>query len=142
VLEERANEFFEFEKADEWWPGRFMLYVCPVREEKRSVLPAITHEDGSGRLQTVYKDTCPGYHRMIERFGEITGVPVIMNTSFNLKGEPIVEDPSHAFNTFSLSGMDLLFLGNFVVKADAKKKIADTKFTLRHHGDSVTAMVS
>ncbi len=142
VLEERANEFFDFPKADAWWPGRFMLYVAPVREDKRSVLPAITHEDGSGRLQTVYKDTNLGYHRMIERFGELTGVPVIMNTSFNLKGEPIVEHPSHAFNTFSLSGMDLLFLENFVIDASAKKKIADTKFTLRHEGDSVTEMVS
>jgi carbamoyltransferase len=119
-----------------------MLYVAPVREEKRSVLPAITHEDGSGRLQTVYKDTNPAYHRMIERFGELTGVPVVMNTSFNLKGEPIVEHPSHAFNTFSLSGMDLLLLENFVIDASAKKKIADTKFTLRHEGDSVTEMVS
>ena len=142
VLEERANEFFDFPEADKWWPGRFMLYVAPVRDDKRSVLPAITHEDGSGRLQTVYKDTNPAYHRMIERFGELTGVPVIMNTSFNLKGEPIVEHPSHAFNTFSLSGMDYLFLENFVVDASAKKKIADTKFTLRHEGDSVTEMVS
>jgi len=142
VLEERADEFFEFPEAARHYPGRFMLYVAPVREDKRSVLPAITHEDGSGRLQTVYKATNPAYHRMIERFGEITGVPVIMNTSFNLKGEPIVEDPSHAFNTFSLSGMDFLFLNNFVVRADAKKKIAETRFALRHEGDSVTAMVS
>ena len=142
VLEERANEFFEIPEAEKHFPARFMLYVTPVREEKRDVLPAITHEDGSGRLQTVFKDTNPGYHRMIERFGEITGVPVIMNTSFNLKGEPIVEHPSHAFNTFSLSGMDLLFLNNYVVKADAKKQIADTRFHLRHEGDSVTAMVS
>lgn len=142
VLEERANEFFDFPKADQWWPGRFMLYVAPVREEKRAVLPAITHEDGSGRLQTVYKATNPAYHRLIERFGELTDVPVIMNTSFNLKGEPIVEHPSHAFNTFSLSGMDLLLLENFVIDASAKKKIADTKFTLRHEGDSVTEMVS
>jgi carbamoyltransferase len=142
VLEERADEFFEFADAEKHFPGRFMLYVAPVRPEKRAVLPAITHEDGSGRLQTVYKDTNPGYHRMIERFGEITGVPVVMNTSFNLKGEPIVEHPSHAFNTFSLSGMDLLFLENFVIRADAKKQIADTKFALRHQGDSVTEMVS
>ena len=142
VLEERADEFFEFPDAERHFPGRFMLYVAPVREEKRSVLPAITHEDGSGRLQTVYKETNPGYHRIIERFGELTGVPVIMNTSFNLKGEPIVEHPSHAFNTFSLSGMDLLFLNNFVIRAEAKKKIADTRFHLRHEGDSVTAMVS
>ncbi len=142
VLEERANEYFDIPEAERHIPARFMLYVTPVREEKRSVLPAITHEDGSGRLQTVFKDINPPYHRVIERFGEITGVPVIMNTSFNLKGEPIVEDPSHAFNTFSLSGMDYLFMNNFIVKADAKKKIAETKFNLRHEGDSVTAMVS
>lgn len=142
VLEERADEFFEFPNAEQHFPARFMLYVTPVREEKRDVLPAITHEDGSGRLQTVYKATNPGYHRMIERFGEKTGVPVIMNTSFNLKGEPIVEHPSHAFNTFSLSGMDLLFLNNYIVRADAKKQVKDTRFHLRHEGDSVTAMVS
>ncbi len=142
VLEERANEFFDIPEAARHFPARFMLYVTPVREEKRSVIPAITHEDGSGRLQTVFKDTNPAYHGMIERFGELTGVPVIMNTSFNLKGEPIVESPAHAFNTFSLSGMDLLFLNNYVVRADAKKKIAETVFHLRHEGDSVTAMVS
>ncbi|MEO0651676.1 MAG: carbamoyltransferase [Planctomycetota bacterium] len=142
VLEERANEFFDFPKADEWWPGRFMLYVAPVRDDKREVLPAITHEDGSGRLQTVYKETNPAYHRLIERFGEKTGVPVIMNTSFNLKGEPIVEHPAHAFNTFSNSGMDLLFLGNFVVDDSVKKTIKDVKFIRRHEGDSVTEMVS
>ncbi len=145
VIEERASEFFDFDPPSprtQQYPARFMLYVAPVRAEKRAVLPAITHEDGSGRLQTVVKATNPDYHRMIERFGELTGVPVIMNTSFNLKGEPIVEDPSHAFNTFSLSGMDLLFLNNFVIRAEAKKKIADTRFALRHQGDSVTEMVS
>jgi len=142
VLEERADEFFEIPEAQRHFPARFMLYVTPVRDERRADLPAITHEDGSGRLQTVYKATNPAYHRMIERFGEITGVPVVMNTSFNLKGEPIVEDPSHAFNTFSLSGMDYLFMNNYVVRADAKKKIAETRFALRHEGDSVTEMVS
>jgi len=142
VTVEAANDFFDIPEAARHYPARFMLYVAPVRDEKRSVLPAITHEDGSGRLQTVFKDVSPGYHRMIERFGELTGVPVVMNTSFNLKGEPIVEDPSHAFNTFSLSGMDYLFMNNFVVKADAKKKIAETRFSLRHEGDSVTQMVS
>ncbi len=142
VLEERADEFFDFPDPVKHFPARFMLYVTPVRPEKRSVLPAITHEDGSGRLQTVYKATNPAYHRLIERFGEKTGVPVIMNTSFNLKGEPIVEHPSHAFNTFSLSGMDLLFLNNFVIAKEAKKQIAETRFTLRHEGDSVTEMVS
>jgi len=142
VLEERADEFFDIPEAEKHFPARFMLYVTPVRPEKRSLLPAITHVDGSGRLQTVFKDTNPSYHGIIRRFGELTGVPVIMNTSFNLKGEPIVESPAHAFNTFSLSGMDLLLLNNYVVRAPAKKKIAETVFHLRHEGDSVTAMVS
>jgi carbamoyltransferase len=142
VIQERASEFFDIPDAAKHYPARFMLYVAPVLPEKRAVLPAITHEDGSGRLQTVFKDVSPGYHGIIERFGKLTGVPVIMNTSFNLKGEPIVEDPSHAFNTFSLSGMDYLFLNNYIVRADAKKKIADTRFVLRHEGDSVTEMVS
>ena len=142
VLEERANEFFDIPDAQKHFPARFMLYVAPVREEKRDVLPAITHEDGSGRLQTVFKDTNPAYHGMIEEFGKLTGVPVVMNTSFNLKGEPIVESPAHAFNTFSLSGMDLLLLGNYIVKAEHKKKIAETRFHLRHEGDSVTQLVS
>jgi carbamoyltransferase len=142
VTVEAANEFFDIPDAAKHYPARFMLYVAPVRPERRKDLPAITHEDGSGRLQTVFADISPAYHALIKRFGEMTGVPVIMNTSFNLKGEPIVEDPSHAFNTFSLSGMDFLFLNNFVVRADAKKKIADTRFVLRHEGDSVTEMVS
>lgn len=142
VIQEAADQFFEYPEPARHYPGRFMLYVAPVREDKRHVLPAITHEDGSGRLQTVFKETSPAYHRLIERFGELTGVPVIMNTSFNLKGEPIVEHPSHAFNTFSLSGMDLLFMNNYVVHESAKKKIAETRFTLRHEGDSVTEMVS
>jgi len=142
VTVEAASEFFDIPQAARHYPARFMLYVAPVRPEKRSVLPGITHEDGSGRLQTVFADVSPAYHAIIKRFGELTGVPVIMNTSFNLKGEPIVEDPSHAFNTFSLSGMDYLFLNNFVVRKEAKKKIADTRFVLRHEGDSVTEMVS
>src|SRR5688572_24628860 len=142
VTVEAASEFFDIPDASKHYPARFMLYVAPVLPEKRSVLPAITHEDGSGRLQTVFPDVSPAYHAIIRRFGELTGVPVIMNTSFNLKGEPIVEHPSHAFNTFSLSGMDYLFLNNFVVRAEAKKKIADTRFVLRHEGDSVTEMVS
>jgi carbamoyltransferase len=142
VLEERAADFFEFPEAQRHFPGRFMLYVTPVREDRRDVLPAITHEDGSGRLQTVYRETNPAYHRMIERFGEITGVPVVMNTSFNLKGEPIVETPAQAFNTFSRSEMDVLYLGNYIVEKGAKKILDSTPFMLRHEGDRVFEMVS
>ncbi len=142
VIEERAREYFDLKDGDELWPARFMLYVVPVREEKRSEIPAITHVDGSGRLQTVIKKWNPGYHRLIERFGEKTGVPVILNTSFNLKGEPIVETPAQAFNTFSRSEMDALYLGNYVVYKEAKKIIDSTPFMLRHEGDRVAEMVS
>jgi carbamoyltransferase len=142
VLAERAEEFFDLPDAERRHPARFMLYVAPVRPEKRALLPAVTHEDGSGRLQTVFRDVSPAYHELIRRFGELTGVPVVMNTSFNLKGEPIVEHPGHAFNTFSLSGMDYLFLDNFVVRAQAKRKLEDARLVLRHEGDSVTEMVS
>lgn len=143
VLAERCEEYFELPNAMEQYPARFMLYVVPVVEDKREVIPAITHVDGSGRLQTVRKDTNPSYHRMIEKFGEATGVPVVLNTSFNLKGEPIVETPANAFNTFTRSEMDVLYLGNFVIEKDAKKKIVeDSRFVLRHEGDSVVGMVS
>jgi carbamoyltransferase len=142
VLSEDAADWFELVEGDECWPARFMLYVVPVKEDKRDLIPAITHVDGSGRLQTVIKETNPAYHRMIEMFKEKTGIPVILNTSFNLKGEPIVETPAQAFNTFSRSEMDVLYLGNYIVTADAKKIIADTPFMLRHEGDRVAEMVS
>ncbi|MHC4941390.1 MAG: carbamoyltransferase family protein [Planctomycetota bacterium] len=142
VTEEGCAEFFELPEPKRHYPARFMLYVVPVCEDKRDVIPAITHVDGSGRLQTANKDTCPDYHRMIELFGERTGVPVIMNTSFNLKGEPIVENPANAFNTFSRSQMDVLYLNNYIVQAKDKKIIEETKFHLRHHGDSVVQMMS
>ncbi len=143
VLAERCEEFFELPNAIEQYPARFMLYVVPVVEEERDVIPAITHVDGTGRLQTVRRDTNPLYYEMIEKFGDATGVPVVLNTSFNLKGEPIVETPANAFNTFSRSEMDVLYLGNFVVEREAKRKIIeDARFVLRHQGDSVVQMVS
>ncbi len=144
VLQERSNEWFEMPNngVGEMWPARFMLYVVPVREEKRVEIPAITHVDGSGRLQTVVKEFNPAYHRMIELFAEKTGVPVILNTSFNLKGEPIVETPAQAFNTFSRSEMDVLYLRNYIVQKDAKKIIDSTPFMLRPEGDRVAEMVS
>jgi carbamoyltransferase len=79
-------------------------------------LPAITHVDGTGRLQTVFQEQSPRYYHLIRRFGEATGVPVVLNTSFNLKGEPIVTTPANAFHTFRSSGMDTLLLENFLVE--------------------------
>ena len=90
--------------------------MVDVRDEKRDIIPAVTHVDGTGRLQTVHKETNPRYHRLIETFGQATGVPVVLNTSFNLKGEPIVNTPQEAFNTFTHSGMDVLVLGDYMIE--------------------------
>ena len=116
ILAERAEEYFTLPQADKQYPARFMLYVVDVKEDKREVLPAITHVDGTGRLQTVCRDVSPKYYRLIETFGEATGTPVVLNTSFNLKGEPIVNTPEEAFHTFSQSGMDTLVLGEYVIE--------------------------
>ncbi len=116
VLAESAEKYFDLSGAQSHHPARYMLYVVPVRENQRNTLPAITHVDGSGRLQTVFRDQSPRYYRLIERFGQATGVPVVLNTSFNLKGDPIVNTPANAFDTFSKSEMDNLVLENFLVE--------------------------
>ncbi len=116
VLAECAETYFELPGADHHYPARYMLYVVPVKECKQNILPAITHVDGTGRLQTVFRDQSPRYYGLIERFGHATGVPVVLNTSFNLKGEPIVNTPANAFNTFSKSEMDCLVLDNFLIE--------------------------
>src|SRR5271155_1138617 len=94
----------------------FMILTAQVRPEKRSVIPSVTHVDGSARPQTVEKEINPLYWRLIDGFGRRTGVPVIMNTSFNLRGEAIVNTPTDAIRTFFSSGMDYLVMGNFVVE--------------------------
>jgi carbamoyltransferase len=94
----------------------FMILTAQVRPEKRSVIPSVTHVDGSARPQTVEKEINPLYYRLIDEFGRRTGVPVIMNTSFNLRGEAIVHTPTDAIRTFYSSGMDALVLGSFLVE--------------------------
>jgi carbamoyltransferase len=116
VLVERTEDYFALKDSERHYPSRFMLYVVDVLKEKRDALPAITHVDGTGRLQTVYEAVNPRYYSLIETFGQATGVPVILNTSFNLKGEPIVNTPKESFLTFSKSGMDTLVLDNYIVE--------------------------
>ncbi len=94
----------------------FMILTAQVRPEKRSVIPAVTHVDGSARPQTVEKEINPLYWRLIDKFGKRTGVPVVMNTSFNLRGEAIVHTPTDAIRTFFSSGMDALVMGTFLVE--------------------------
>jgi carbamoyltransferase len=115
VLAECAEKYFVLPQAQCHDPARYMLYVVPVQESQRGTLPAITHVDGSARLQTVFRDQSPRYFRLIERFGQATGVPVVLNTSFNLRGDTIVNTPADAFQTFSKSEMDCLVLENFLV---------------------------
>ncbi|HUI41271.1 MAG TPA: carbamoyltransferase [Terriglobia bacterium] len=119
VLAERAEDYFDLPNAAQHYPARYMLYVVPVKPDQQQKLPAITHVDGTGRLQTVFRDQSPRYYDLIQRFGQATGLPVVLNTSFNLKGEPIVTTPANAFNTFSKSEMDALVLENFIVEKSA-----------------------
>ena len=111
---------FKKEAAPEYlesaYDSPFMILTAQVRPEKRSVIPSVTHVDGSARPQTVEKEINPLYYRLIDEFGKRTGVPVVMNTSFNLRGEAIVHTPTDALRTFFSSGMDALFLGNFLVE--------------------------
>jgi carbamoyltransferase len=88
-----------------------MLYVVPVGDER---LPAITHVDGSSRPQVVHPGSNPRYERLLQTFGDATGIPVLLNTSFNLKGEPIVASPADALSTFKRCGMDAVVLDNCI----------------------------
>ncbi len=118
VLVDAADRYFDLPDIEKHYPARFMLYVMDVKPGQGEVLPAITHVDGTARVQTVHKEHSPLYYDLIERFGQASGVPVILNTSFNLKGEAIVNTPAQAHSTFMRSGMDALVLGNTVVTKD------------------------
>jgi carbamoyltransferase len=111
VLHEHGPEYF-----DGYHLTPFMLLVQPVRPDKRDLVPAITHVDGTARPQSVLAQISPLYHRMISEFHRITGVPLVLNTSFNLRGEPIVHTPAQAIADFSRSAMDVLVLGDFVAE--------------------------
>ncbi len=110
AIVEARNDYFDIGVEDP-----FMLKVCNVLPEKRDVLQAITHVDGTARLQTVRKETNPLYHELIEKFGRSSGVPVVLNTSFNIMGEPIVESPINALRCFYSTGLDDLVIGNYVL---------------------------
>jgi len=96
-------------------PTDFMIYVLPVREEQRESIPAVTHQDGTGRVQTVRRETNPRYWDLLRAFEQITGHPVVLNTSFNVKDEPIVLSPADAVRCFFSSGLDHLILGDQVI---------------------------
>jgi carbamoyltransferase len=92
----------------------FMMQVYPIRPEKRASIPAVTHVDGSGRLQTVRREANPLYYRLIEAFRDRTGVPMVLNTSFN-ENEPVVCKPEEALECFLRTRMDVLVMGPFLI---------------------------
>lgn len=130
VLQERVSDYFQIDRA-----SPYMLLVAPVTEDRkiamtpdqermfgidklnvaRSDLPAVTHIDYSARIQTVSRETNPLYYDVIEAFAKKTGCPVIINTSFNVRGEPIVCRPEEAFKCFMRTEMDYLVIGNYVI---------------------------
>jgi carbamoyltransferase len=109
VLEERTGDWFTID-----YPDPFMIKVYPIRPEKRPLIPAVTHADGTGRLQTVSRRTNPRYWKLIRAFEEATGVPMVLNTSFN-ENEPIVNTPAEALDCFLRTRMDRLVMGNAVL---------------------------
>jgi len=116
VVAERAAEYFEVEPGDEETFAH-MLFVVPVRPAHRAALPAITHVDGTARVQTVDRTTNPRFHEVLRAFEARSGIPILLNTSFNVKGQPIVCTPTEAIDTFLAARLDALVLGDFIVTA-------------------------
>jgi len=110
VLEESVEEYFS-----DGVKSPFMTLTFDVRREKQAQIASITHVDGTARIQTVSRETNPRFHRLISEFGKLSGVPMVINTSFNVKGQPIVCTPRDAVSTFFMTGMDHLVLGDYVL---------------------------
>ena len=115
VLRERAPEYFDYPEVAQHDSPRYMLMVAPIKEDKQREIHAVNHE-GTGRLQSIDRETNARYYDIVKTFGEATGVPVVLNTSFNLRGEPIVNTPREAYNTFRNSDIDMLVLGSHIVR--------------------------
>jgi carbamoyltransferase len=110
VLEETVSDWFEEDDA-----VPFMMQVFQIREGKRPLIPAVTHVDGSGRLQTVNRNSNPRYHRLISAYRDLTGIPMVLNTSFN-ENEPVVCEPAQALDCFLRTQMDLLVMGDAFIQ--------------------------
>ena len=115
VLRERAPEYFDYPQVAVHDTPRYMLMVAPIKEDKQTEIHAVNHE-GTGRLQSIDRETNSRYYDVVQQFGEATGVPIVLNTSFNLRGEPIVNTPREAYNTFRNSDIDMLVLGSHIVR--------------------------
>lgn len=124
VTVEDAKDYFEMEKEDE----PFMLFVFPVKKEKQKLIPAVTHVDGSGRLQTISREQNRRYYDVIKAFEKHSKIPVLINTSFNIRGEPVVCTPNDAYRCMMGTGIDYLVMENFLIaRADNPKDMWDSE---------------
>jgi len=110
ILAERVGDWYEQD-----YPSPFMVLVYKTAQDKRDRIPAVNHVDDTGRVQSVEANVAPRYHRLITEFERVTGVPIVLNTSFN-ENEPIVMTPADALETFRKTRMDVLALGNYVLR--------------------------
>jgi carbamoyltransferase len=118
VLRECASDYFDITCE-----SPYMLLIAKVKEDKREVVPAITHVDGTARVQTVTREDNGRFYDLIAEFYKITGVPVILNTSFNIAGEPIVETPADALRCFMSTEMDYLVIEDYLIEASGPKEL-------------------
>ncbi len=124
VTLEDAHTYFELDKEDE----PFMLFVYPIKKQYHKKIPSVTHVDGTGRLQTISKGQNPLYYGVIKEFGRLSGIPIIVNTSYNIRGEPIVCTPFDAYRCMMGTGIDILIMGRFMVRrADNPKDMWDSE---------------
>lgn len=123
VCAENAQEYFDCDEPLPE-PAGYMLMVYQIRPEKQKALPAVTHVDGSGRLQTVQEEQNPRFHSLIREFGKLSGVPIVVNTSFNIRGEPIVCSPKDAYRCMMGTGIDCLVAGDFLIRREENLKDA------------------
>jgi carbamoyltransferase len=132
VPAEDVTKYFDFRGE-----SPFMLMVCDVKKEMRGLLPAITHVDGTARLQTVSCEANPRYYRLLREFERLSGVPILLNTSFNVMDQPIVESPRDALRCFFSTGLDALVIGDFVIE----KEFMGERIEVRKHSLSIRAPV-
>lgn len=123
VLAEAASAYFDFDAPRPVRESPFMLLAANVRPEKQHLLPAITHHDGTARVHTVASSDNPRYHNLIQEFGNITGVPIVLNTSLNGRGEPIAATPHDAYTTFTRTNLDYLVMGNTLIPAQKREPV-------------------
>ena len=121
ILAERVGEYFETD-----YPSPFMVMAYKIKPKRRDRIPAVTHGDGTGRLQTVEREVNPLYWRLLHKFEEVTGVPVLLNTSFN-ENEPIVQTPAQAIDCFLRTRMDVLSIGGFVLHKEENVNLSENR---------------